>query len=316
MTRLFPALIVLLCAWGITSCKDGKTPGESPEPGEVTPALKAIPINGYPDGIAKSGDRIFISCVRKPAASFEKKGEGYIFEVNASGEVVSAHAFPGVVLNSPKGMVVMDNVLYVADMDRIAGINLTDGRLCYELPIETGKGAFLMDIAGGKDGKLFAVIPNEKDIVMIDPGKEGQEGVRRLKINRAIPGIHGLALKGDKLYISGHAEEKDEAEGRLWVVDLKSGETDYLSAEKGKFDGIAVMGGDLYYSDWFRGSGENKAGAIRKMNLETGEISDVTNIPLKGVADFLIDEPTHSIWIPVYLDRIVLHAPLLNAGSK
>lgn len=297
----------------LVSCNRGESgEGNAVEVnGRGIPALKSIQISGYPDSVAISGDRVFVSCIPRNAPMEWGKKWGFIVELNRGGDVVSKNAFPEVMLNSPKGMAVFRDHLYIADINHIVGIDLNTGNKSYELPLPVPGGQAVMDSVITADGLLYTAPIGGTDIFIIDVKKTGEEALKRVNTSMPIPGIHGLALDGARLYVAGFGSSGgDQASGKLWSVDLESGKTEPLSEKTGRFDGIAVSGDYLYFSDWERGRGNSKDGAIRKMNLKNGEMTDVTRIELGGVADFLIDEEDDSIWIPVLMERKIIHAPL------
>lgn len=278
----------------------------------VVPALKYIKLKGHPESIVKKGESIYVSCLKTLSPGSKGKEGGFIVELNESGEIINENAFPGITLNSPRGMTLKGNILYVADGNRIVALDLKNRQKKKELAFPMGEGHVIADILVSEEGIFYAAFNEMKGIYVIDPTQGVDPVITKLETSVPIPGIHGLALHGDSLYVSGFVGDKDgPSTGQLWKVDIKTGDTRPISEEKGCFDGIDVFDGFLYFSNWDRGQrGVNKDGAIRKMNLETGEITDVTKIRLKGVADFYIDKQSCTIWIPALLERQVIFAPL------
>ncbi|MEM9234441.1 MAG: ATP-binding protein, partial [Pseudomonadota bacterium] len=69
-----------------------------------------------PEGVAEAPDGSYlISNVSGGGSDFD--GEGWISKVSADGDLIEKEWAAG--LNAPKGMVVHDDVLYVADIDRV-----------------------------------------------------------------------------------------------------------------------------------------------------------------------------------------------------
>ncbi len=307
-----------LCVLSVVSCGDRKS---SPSTGEGAPGgqspepLLTMTLDGHPESIIKVGERVFISCVGPELRPTEKDGDGYLVETNDAGKVIAENAFPKVPLDAPKGMAFLNGVLYVADIDRIVGIDPKSGEQVSVIDLSPERMRFLNDLAVSPGGQLYASSTDTNRIYKVDPVKKSWES---LSLSEDIAGPNGLALNGDGsvLYVAGYASDSDgNAAGRLWSVRLPAGTVEAVCDSVGEFDGIALVGDTLYFSDWKRGiAPENIGGAIRKIELGkgkgNGEVSDVTKIPLGGTADFFIDESTRTIWIPAMKDKTVIHAHL------
>ncbi|HLU93624.1 MAG TPA: hypothetical protein VKZ54_05845 [Membranihabitans sp.] len=91
---------------------------------------------------------IYVSCGNN---SLEKDGDGFIAVLHPDGSVKSMDWCTG--LNAPKGMAILDNSLYVSDIDEIVQINLSSGEITNKYPLEGAQ--FLNDVA--TDGSLIYV---------------------------------------------------------------------------------------------------------------------------------------------------------------
>lgn len=300
--------IAVLTAVSLTACDRNKQT-DAPASGDTSPMpLMNIMTDGHPESIAIAGERVFISCIGNEMNPTEKDGDGVIIETNNKGEIVAENAFSSVKMDAPKGMAVLGDILYVADIDRIIGLNLKTGEKVSDIDLSHERMRFLNDLAATPEGKLIASSTDTGQMLLVDPGT-GTYSL--LKTSVPIPGPNGLVLDktAKTLYIAGYSEDDNgKGDGQLWSVDLSSGIAAPLCGEKGRFDGLALVGDLLYFSDWDK---DGQTGAIRTLDLKTKEIADVTRIPMKGVADFLIDRKTETIWIPAMLEKKVIHAALV-----
>lgn len=77
---------------------------------------------------------------------------GFITAVDSVGQTIAQRLFTtaslGVPLNAPKGIAILDDVLYIADLTRIVTINLENGRPLDEIKVDGAR--FLNDVAADK----------------------------------------------------------------------------------------------------------------------------------------------------------------------
>ena len=74
------------------------------------------------------GDFIYVSNVNGDPTA--KDGNGYISKLYKSGEVCTNKFIEG--LNAPKGMVIVNEVLYVTDIDKVLGFEVNSGKKTFE----------------------------------------------------------------------------------------------------------------------------------------------------------------------------------------
>jgi hypothetical protein len=84
----------------------------------------------------------------------DKDGNGYISRLKADGSVDSLKFVAGgrnkVTLNAPKGMAIVGDTLWVADIDAVRGFNRKSGALVANIAVPGAK--FLNDVTAGPDG--------------------------------------------------------------------------------------------------------------------------------------------------------------------
>ncbi|MCK5861096.1 MAG: hypothetical protein KAH38_01335 [Candidatus Hydrogenedentes bacterium] len=133
-----------------------------------------------------SGNRIYVSNIEcAPKEYWEDDGKGYISVFDKEGTLVEKRwldSRPGAVINSPKGMAILNGFLYFTDNARLMRTPLDNPKALetVELPdtgrlndaASDGKEVFVSDLAAGK---IFAVKP-DKTFRMI-PAPESVNGV-------------------------------------------------------------------------------------------------------------------------------------------
>lgn len=203
-----------------------------------------------PESVAHDAaqDVYFVSNIN--GAPLDVDGNGFISKVTPAGEVQAkfiAGGVDGVVLNAPKGLVVVSGKIHVVDIDRVRTFDSTTGAPEGEIVI---KGAtFLNDIAAAPDGSFYVsdsglnkdFSSNGSDaIYKIEGGK-----VRKLLASKKLGGPNGVLA----------------ATGGTWVTTFGSGELYWVSdtgkqehiqkLPKGANDGIVLTtDGRTLVSSW------------------------------------------------------------------
>ena len=80
----------------------------------------------------------------------DKDGKGFISKVRPTGEMVEEMWVEG--LNAPKGMAIFERTLYIADIDTLVAIDLTDKSV---QRFEASEAIFLNDVAVDADGRVY-----------------------------------------------------------------------------------------------------------------------------------------------------------------
>src|SRR5512143_2405001 len=147
--------LALLLALG---CARKETP--VPETAAAAAPVRVTTITGFstPESVLWSpkDDVWFVSNINgSPVA---KDGNGFISRVSRDGVIDSLHFIMGgrdsVTLNGPKGMALLGDTLWVADIDAVRAFDARTGKRIAS--IELGKQAtFLNDVAVGPDGVVY-----------------------------------------------------------------------------------------------------------------------------------------------------------------
>jgi len=283
-------------------------------PAAVQPASAAtdIVIQGLasPESVAVLGDRRFISNLGARVDPTGKDGDGFISEADAAGKLMSLHALPkpgDPPLDAPKGMAVVDGILYVADIDRVVGYDTATGRQAFEATVGGHAPGMLNDLAIEDDGHLLASDTLRSTLYRLDLAKKSFSVVAA-----GINGANGIAIDADArvAYVAALGS-RFEGDG-LYAVSLATtpATVQRLPGAQGVFDGIALAGDRLLASDWVAVD-KPTPGRLRVFGLDGKAYPDL-RMPraLHGPADILYDVQAAHLWIPLMPDNRVLLVPL------
>ncbi len=296
--KLLPSVLLLAAA-----CSKAKTPAvpaaDSTSAAPPAPARVAV-AEGFstPESVLWDAEQQvwFVSNINGNASI--KDGNGFISRLNRDGAVENLHFIDGgkigVVLNGPKGLAMVGDTLWVADIDAVRGFNKKTGASVAS--VEFGKQAtFLNDVAAGPDGTLYITdtgIRFDAKGAMTHPGTDRVFAVNGRKVSVALEGA----------WLSGpNGITWDQAAGRFIVVPFggptlfgwKPGETraDTIGTGPGGYDGVEVVAGEIYVTSWadsslfIVGAGGNK-------KVITG---------VQSPADIGVDPTRDLVAIPVFM---------------
>src|SRR5262245_27822346 len=211
-----------------TSTSTGSGSGSGSETGSAPPPSDLVEVK---DGLATpesvlydaDNDVYLVSNINGDALGADDNG--YISKVGPDGKVIDAKwldgAKPDVKLDGPKGMAIVDGVLWVADITNVRRFDVKTGK--QQPDVKVPDAALLNDITGDGKGGIF-VSDTGVDAKFASIGKDavyhvGKDGkVTKLIASKDLGGPNGLAPAGD---------------GAVWVVTFGSGEIYQVDA-KGK----------------------------------------------------------------------------------
>jgi sugar lactone lactonase YvrE len=163
----------------------------------------------------------------------------------------------GVTLHAPKGMMIVGDTLWVADIDAVRGFNKRTGAAVRSIDLAPQQALFLNDLATGSDGAMYITdtgIRFSATGTMSAPAGAG-------KVIRIAPdGTPTVVLRGDELG-RPNGITWDGGNGRFIIVPFnaatvftwKPGDrtTTTLTSGPGQFDGVEILGdGRILVTSW------------------------------------------------------------------
>lgn len=276
MSHIRIALVCALCGAGL------------PAFAQDAPTAWELPGFAMPESVVWSADADLFYVSNMGADPMAKDGDGTIATVDASGHLVQMDFATG--LDAPKGMGIVGGLLYVADIDHVAAIDLSTGAVTATYG---GEGVvFLNDVAIGPDGTVYvsdtfgnAVFKVEGDglaLVARDPGLSGANGLLPWGDDKLLVANLGDVSQGFENIVPGWTVVLDLADGTI---------APFGATEPHILDGIAADGaGGVILSD-------NAAGTILRQT--PGEAPTVIATLASGAADLDYDTASGLIVVPI-----------------
>ena len=266
-----------------------------------------------------SGEFYFISNINGEADA--KDNNGFITRVDKAGKITDLHFIQGgqngMTLNGPKGMAIVDRLLYVVDLDTLRGFDKETGRTAVIVPLEDrlSHGAkrpiALIDVAYDGNGTLYLSDTDADTIYRVEIAR--QHAVSILTKNQALAGPAGLAWNaktGKLVAVSWNKGKILEITPDGTVSELVS--NSFFSSRFNNLSGIDFDDwGSMYVSDFSAG----KVWRIRP-DMKFEVIAEYLSTP----ADIGIDRKSHLILVPYYYGNAAemngLERPSTGGGSK
>lgn len=245
---------------------------------------RVIEASSAPESILCYGDTLLVSKVGTKLEPTAKDGDGHISMVRPGAEMTKDIFGGKVRLDAPKGMGVYKGVLYVADIDRLVGIDLTRKQQVWELSFVEKGVSFLNDVTISDSGMLYVSATDVGNIFAVDLAAT-QPSISSLPIP-SLPGPNGLHFDAVKQRLIVASFGAKTQFGELGIVDLANNKYTAVPGVKGLFDGVALLDGQtVLVSDWVRF--ESGVGELKRVDLGTGKVSIVRR-GLSGPADFAL----------------------------
>ncbi|GAA4790444.1 hypothetical protein GCM10023231_17930 [Olivibacter ginsenosidimutans] len=249
-----------------------------------------------PESVVSDGKRFFVS--NQGQDVINKDGDGFISEIAKDGKLIALKFAPITgVLNAPKGLTIENNVLYVADLDRIVGFDINNRKTVFELTIPDAH--LLNDICKVKSGLIAVTETTSGNIYEIDIRTKSYHVIGN------VPTVNGISYNSaiDQLAICTSGATLGEG-----AVYLKSGSGEFQklpNIPNGFFDGIEWMDDNrLLLSDWatFPTKSFGKLWIYHLKNQQPELL-----LTEESMADLFYDRATQKIYLPqMFKNRIVI----------
>jgi hypothetical protein len=248
-------------------------------------------ITGFeaPESVIKSGDRLFVSNIGgvKPDP-MALDSNGFISELSTDGIIIHQKFQKGN-LNAPKGMAVVKDVVYTADVNRVVGFNTHTGEQVFELSIPA---IMLNDLCKVDDSHICVSETMSGRIMLIDLTDKS------IRFLGSITGANGVTYdeKSGMLYAVGMGENMSG--GKIYGRDIKSQDTlfhELSNSPSGIFDGLEMYDSHhLLASDWISFSSSHGRLVVYDLNNHTTVSYHVD----AGPADITYDPSSGTVYIP------------------
>jgi sugar lactone lactonase YvrE len=197
----------------------------------------------------KRTNLLFVSNVN--GAPNEKNGKGFISTLALDGSVVQLHWVDG--LHAPKGLAIVGNILYVADIDQLLEVDINSGKVIKRHLAPQAQ--FLNDVAADNQGNVYV-----SDMLTNTLYKLAAGDFSVWLQSEALEYPNGLHIQGDELIVGSWGVMVDgfktDVAGHLKAVSLRTKTIKSLGngTSVGNLDGVEADGqGNFYVTDWFNG---------------------------------------------------------------
>jgi sugar lactone lactonase YvrE len=280
----------------------GDTARAAPAPPAAPGATKVLTVAGFstPESVLHDStqDIYFVSNINgSPTA---KDNNGFISRVRPDGAIENLKFIEGgrggVTLNAPKGLAVLGDTLWVADIDAVRAFNARTGAPMDSVTLDSAGAVFLNDVAIATTGAIYIT---DTGIRFDDVGNvlhPGPDRVFRVGPDRKVT----VAARGDSL--GGPNGITVDPVGRRFIIVSFGASKSVLAwtpgdraprviaKGPGQFDGVEVAGGRILVSSW----ADSTVSAY-----ETGqEVKVITGVP--SPADIGYDAKRNRLLIPIF----------------
>ena len=268
-------------------------------------------IEGFeaPESILKSGNKLFVSNIG--GAQFNpmaKDSNGFISVLSADGQVLQKKFQKGI-LNGPKGLAVIANTVYVADIDRVVGFNMTTGDQVFELTIP--EATFLNDLCSADNNMLVVSESRKNKVYLINTSSKSYSFIG------SIIGANGVTYKPSthQLFACGMGSQS-AGPGKLYVKDLSNKDTLFTElpgSPTGVFDGLELVDNDhLIVSDWISFSSDKGRLVVYDLRNHSNTVYSVN----AGPADIYYDKASGTVYIPHLIKNQVAISKLADLKKE
>lgn len=224
------------------------------------------------------GKILYVSCI--DGKSDEKDLKGSIAKVSPDGKIINTEWATN--LSAPKGMGIHNGVLYVADLNEVAAIDLKSGKITKRIAVPNS--VFLNDITIDQKGIIYVSDSRAGKIYQIRNGEPS------LWMDKK-PGANGLLSVGNDLYIA--------VKDTLYKADMNKKLTAITTGMDESSDGIAMNGKDFIVSCW------NGVIYYIKPDGSKTELLD-TRAQKSNTADIGFDPATKTLYVPTFFKNKVV----------
>ena len=250
-----------------------------------------VTIEGFssPESTIVNKNDLYVSNVGKELKPTLKDGDGFISKLDVNGKIKELHFIDG--LDAPKGMGIVGNTLFVADINTLRGFDLSTKKEVFNVVFEGVN--FLNDITVKDSNTLFIGASDTSAIYEVNISNKSYKKLMDFTVT------NGLFYEDGILYaaqLGSTTQNMFDGKGKLYKIDLKdNNKLTQLGTFEGVLDGVTKVGNKVYVSDW---GNAKDTGIVRVYDLKTKEETILKLQSFMGAADFWIDEKSKKIFMP------------------
>ncbi len=257
----------------------------------------------HPESVLVEQNTLWISDMGQNPSEVEN-ADGNLVKYNLSGDLDQTFTLK-TKLNSPMGMAIIKDTIYLADINRVVGVNKNSGELDQVFDLSFSSSVFLNDIVAIEDQYLIVTATDIKKIYLISLN---QNKVEELNID-----FHGYTPNGvfyEKqthiLYFASNEKHAlgQEGNGKVskYLFENKKA-TFQQEFSVGKFlDGVFVKEDQIVVSDWQSAGNDGKIYILDKSSIV---LSHEFSLKTSGLADMDYSEKNKVLVTPDFIQGIV-----------
>jgi|GEM_PF-5276488 len=290
--------------------------------GPTLKLLRSVGNLSHPQSITfdKKRLRFYVSQLGEKA----QPSTGSIALLARDGSVINKEWIKG--LNQPRGMAMMNNMLYVADGKSLLKIDVDAAKIVKRF--EQPNSFYLYDVSASKQGDVYVSDPLSNSILKLERDETFEVWLKDKKLE----GPNSLAVKEDRLYVSSIGLKSSVPQqgrenfnsGKINQVHLETKKISPLTSHN-NLKKIASLGIDEEGTIYATSLGAPK---LMRFSLKDGQLLENIDVQksfdlneTQGLADFLYFPQSKEFWVPVKNNGHILvfvrsDATLLSEGNE
>lgn len=240
-----------------------------------------------PESVKYDADQDVWFVTNMTGAGSMKDANGYISRISAahpeSATVFIASGTNGVVLDSPKGMALHGDTLWVADISALRAFDRRTGAPLATIEFATLGAVQLNDVAVGPDGEIYVtdtgIMMAPKGVLHLGPDRVFRVGAnQKVSVMAAAPTVtwpNGILWNGNTK--QWNIVSFDPFNGRIFSLSANGDSVRVIRQGLGRLDGLELLpDGALVFTSWADSSIHLlKDGTDRKIIREVPEAADL-----------------------------------------
>lgn len=208
-------------------------------------------VDGFatPESAIMGDDKIYVSNMNGGAT--ERNGQGSIAWVSIDGSTQGLNWIAG--LNAPKGMTIVDSILYVADLGELVAIDIEKNQIQAKYPAPNS--VLLNDVTQDNNGNIYVSDTFANAIYKLENGS-----FSLWLQSDELQSPNGLTFAGNHLYIGNWGKNPDanfntEVPGQIQKINLANKQVNTLAYDefRANIDGISTFANGWLVNDFMTG---------------------------------------------------------------